>query len=210
MSSKSTRPLVALAAVAALAVPAAAAAKGPAAGHGRGADHAQAGQHGHRQESRPPKVKTRALNLKGTVAAVGDGTIDVLVTSANHHGRVLRGQTVTVDVSNARIVVRDVNGDGVRDLADVAVGDRVVVHSRIAKGAAPDPAQPLVAKRVVDQGSTQVKPDPGTGGDEPPTGGDEPPTGGDQPPTGGDQPPTGGDQPPTADDQPPSDTPPAP
>jgi hypothetical protein len=148
MQSKITRSLVALCAVAALGLPATALA------HGKGAGKAHAGKHG----QKAPKM--RALNVKGTVSAVGDGTIDVLVKKANHHGKALRGQTVTVDVASARIVVHDVNGDGERNLADVAVGDRVLVHSRIAKGATPDPAQPLVAKRVVDRG--QPKADPAT------------------------------------------------
>jgi acylphosphatase len=151
---------------AALALPAAALGKGHG-GHGKGAEHGKGADHGKGQQH------TRALNLKGTVAAVGDGTIDVLVKGANHHGRALRGQTITVDVSNARIVVRDVNGDGQRDLADVAAGDRVLVQSRIAKGEVPDPAQPLVAKRVVDKG--QKKADDGSGdetGDDSSTGDD--------------------------------------
>jgi hypothetical protein len=45
----------------------------------------------------------------------------------------------------------------------VAVGDRVLVQSRIAKGSAPDPAQPLVAKRVVDKGATDATGDGDTG-----------------------------------------------
>jgi hypothetical protein len=176
MNSKTVRALGALAAAAALALPAGAAAKGQGGSHGRSADHSQAGQHA-QGSGHGFKPKTRALNLKGTVAAVGDATIDVLVERANHHGRVLRGQTVTVDVSTARIVVRDVNGDGVRDLADVAVGDRVVAQSRIAKGAEPDPAQPLVAKRVVDQGPKKVHTEPDGAGDEPPADGSgTPPT----------------------------------
>jgi hypothetical protein len=164
MQSRFTRPLVALGVVAALALPAAAVGKGPHGGHGKGADHSQAGRHG----KGPKAPKTRALNIKGTVAAVGDGTVDVLVKSANHHGRALRGETITVDVSDARIVVRDVNDDGSRDLADVAVGDRVLVQSRIAKGATPDPAEPVVAKRLVDKGAPRSEPapeDPGTGDD---------------------------------------------
>ena len=168
MQSRFTRPLVALGVAAALALPAAAVGKGPAGGKGKGAEHGQSGKH-----SKGPKApKTRALNIKGTVSAVGDGTVDVLVKKANHHGRALRDQTVMVDVSNARIVVRDVNDDGKRDLADVAVGDRVLVQSRIAKGAAPDPAQPIVAKRLVDKGAPKAPPapeDPGTdddGGDD--------------------------------------------
>jgi hypothetical protein len=172
MQSKFTRPLVVLGAVAALGLPAAATAHRQAGQHGRGAEHGQAGKHGNKPDK---PIRYRALNVKGTVTAVGDGTIDVLVKGANHHGRVLRGQTVTVDVSTARIVVRDVNGDGVRDLADVAVGDRVLVQSRIAKGAAPDPAQPLVAKRVVDKGQKKVKSEPDGAGDTPGGGSETPP-----------------------------------
>jgi hypothetical protein len=156
MQSRFMRPLVALGVAAALALPAAAAGKGPSGDHGKGADHSQAGKHG----KGPKAPKMRALNIKGVVTAVGDGTVDVEVKHANHHGRALAGQTVTVDVSSARIVVRDVNGDGSRDLADVAVGDRVLVQSRIAKGAAPDPAQPIVAKRLVDKGAPQSEPAP--------------------------------------------------
>ena len=140
MKSRYTRPLVAASVVAMLALPAAAVGKGHGGAHGRSADHKGA-QH------------TRALNLKGTVSAVGDNSVDVLVKRANHHGHVLVGQTVTVDLSNARVVVRDVNGDGVRNLSDVAVGDRVVVQARIAKGGTADASQPLAAKRLVDQGA---------------------------------------------------------
>jgi hypothetical protein len=167
MHSNIKRPLVALGAVAALALPASAVAHGGhghAAGkHGQAGDtHGQGGKHG------------RALNVKGTVTAVGAGTIDVLVKGANHHGRALRGTTITVDVSTARIVVADANGDGTRDLADIAVGDRVLVRSRIAKGATPDPAQPLVAAGLVDKGPAHtdgtVSPgDTGDGGGTPPT-----------------------------------------
>jgi hypothetical protein len=153
MQSRLTRPLVTLGVIAAIGIPVAdAAAKGHD-GHGK---KPAAGENHSKGPKKPKKPKMRALNVKGTVAAVGDGTIDVLVKGANHHGKALRGQTVTVDVSNARIVVRDVNGDGERNLADVAAGDRVLVQSRIAKGSAPDPAQPLVAKRVVDKGPPHV------------------------------------------------------
>ena len=181
MTSKFKRPLVALGVVAALALPATAVGKGSSHGHGKGSDQGKTAEHGGKPAKHTKKPKTRALNIKGTVAAVGDGTVDVLVTSSNRHGRALKGQTVTVDVSNARIVVRDVNDDGERNLADVAAGDRVLVQSRIAKGAAPDPAQPVVAKRLVDKGAPQVEPapeDPGTGDDEGDDGEDEvtPPT----------------------------------
>src|SRR5438067_2807691 len=151
MNSKVMRPLVALGVVAALALPAAAVAHGG--GHGKGAFHGHKGgkSAGHKQGKHG-----RALIVKGTVSAVGTGTIDVLVTGGNHRGRALKGQTVTFDASNARIVVADVNGDGSRDLTDVAVGDRVVVHARIDKGATVDTTQPVVAKRVVDQGAAST------------------------------------------------------
>jgi hypothetical protein len=168
MESKFTRPLVALGLVAALGLPAAAAAHGKAGQHGKKPDKSSQFK-GHGQ-------KGRALNVKGTVTAIGDGTIDVLVNHANHHGQALKGQTITFDVSNARIVVRDVNGDGSRDLADVAVGDRVDVHSRIAKGATPDTSQPLVAKHVVDKGQKPAPGGDGTSGDQTGDGTDTPPT----------------------------------
>jgi hypothetical protein len=171
MQSRFTRPLVALGLVAALGLPAAAVAHGKAGQHGKKPD--KSGQF--------KGQKGRALNVKGTVTAIGDGTIDVLVKHANHHGRALNGQTVTFDVSNARIVVRDVNGDGSRDLADVAVGDRVDVHSRIAKGATPDTSQPVVARHVVDKGQEAASGGDGTGGDQ--TGGDQTGDGTDTPPT---------------------------
>jgi hypothetical protein len=169
MQFKHSRPLVALGVVAALAMPAAALGKGHG-GHGKGAEHAHGGGHGKGADHGQGGKHTRALNLKGSVSAVGDGTVDVLVKKANHHGKALAGQTVTVDVSSARIVVRDVNGDGARDLSDVAVGDRVVVHARIAKGDTPDAAQPVVAKRLVDQGAARSgdggsNDDPGAGDD---------------------------------------------
>ena len=180
MDSRYMRPLVALGVAAALALPAGATAKGrAAAGPGHGAKQAQkpgkqvTPEVDVKRPKKPKKAKTRALNVKGTVSAVGEGTIDVLVSGGNRRARELKGQTVTVDASAARIVVRDANGDGVRDLADVAVGDRVLVQARIAKGSAPDPAQPLAAKKVVDKGPKQVEPpedddsdDDGSGDDD--------------------------------------------
>jgi len=165
------RPLVALSVCAAVAFPAAAAAK-HGGGHGHGnsqAQHGQKGQHGGTDHAK----RGRALVVRGTVAAVGAGTVDVTVAGANHHGRALKGQTVTFDVSNARIVVRDVNGDGTRDLSDVQVGDKVLVQARIQKGAAPDTTQPIVAQRLVDKG--QPKP-AGSGDSSSQDTNDQPPT----------------------------------
>lgn len=154
--------LVALAAVSAIAFPAPALAKG---GHGNGhADHGKSSQHGRWQHG-------RALIVKGTVSAVGsDGTVQVDVLHANHHGAGLVGQTVTFDASAARVVVVDANGDGQRDLGDVAVGDRVVVQARIAKGETPDPTATISALRLVDQGAPAA-PSGGGGSTSDPAGG---------------------------------------
>jgi hypothetical protein len=76
-------------------------------------------------------------------------TVDVV--KGNHHVSAvgLAGGPVNFDFSSAKVVVGDVNGDGVRDLADVAAGDRVVVK---VKAPSKDPgAQPFVARQLVDQ-----------------------------------------------------------
>ncbi len=137
-----------------MAFPAVSAAKGGQ-GHGGQADAVHGHGHhnnaaaGHHQRGR----HTRSLIVVGTVSAVGtDGTVQVDVKHANHHGAGLVGQTVTFDVSNARIVVRDVNGDGNRDLSDVAVGDHVLLRARIAKGENPDPTATITARGLIDVG----------------------------------------------------------
>ena len=115
-----------------LAAPAVAAAKG-----GPHKDH----------ESKGKGSRTVSFVLKGTYA--GDST--VAVTKANGPARKagLVGQTVTLDLATARVVVADVNADGARDLADVAVGDKVVVKVRAPKGATA--ADTLTARQLVDQ-----------------------------------------------------------
>jgi hypothetical protein len=51
--------------------------------------------------------------------------------ATNRGARALRGRQVTVDVSSARVKVRDANRDGLADLADIGAGQRVRV---LAKG----------------------------------------------------------------------------
>src|SRR5689334_12757625 len=115
MNSKYARALAGMGVVAAVAFPAVSAAKGP---HGHGQSHGNKGHHnattnenagehggGHEQKGR----HTRSLIVAGVVSAVGtDGTVQVDVKHANHHGSGLVGQTVTFDVSSARVRVRDV------------------------------------------------------------------------------------------------------
>ena len=83
--------------------------------------------------------------FKGTYS----GESAVAVTKANKHARNFEGETVTFDLSTAKISVADTSGDGVTDVNDVVVGDRVVVKAKLPKGT--EAAQPIAAKHLVDQ-----------------------------------------------------------
>ena len=124
----------------ALAVPTAAlAAKPPAPGNSQG---------------KAPQVM---YVLKGTLtaytAAAGatNGSVSLLVKSANHHGASLKGQTLTFAVSSSTKVVTG-------DATAVTVNDNGVVKVRGPKKiAATDNLatvlQALTAKQVIDQGA---------------------------------------------------------
>ena len=84
--------------------------------------------------------------FKGTYGADG-----VTVLKGNKHVRRagLVGEVVAFDLSAARVVVADINGDGKRDLADVQDGDKVVVQARLPRRT-PGSA-PFAARKLVDQ-----------------------------------------------------------
>ncbi len=95
--------------------------------------------------------------LKGTLtaytAAAGttNGSVSLLVKSANHHGASLKGQTLTFAVSSSTKVVTG-------DATAVTVNDNGVVKVRGPKKiAATDNLatvlQALTAKQVIDQGT---------------------------------------------------------
>jgi len=137
------RSLMVALGVAALAGPA-----GAVASNGQGKGHQ--GDHG--------KGKGHGLNevawvFKGYYA--GKNSIDVKHGNSRVRKGGFVGQTVSFDLSGARIVVRDVNGDGQRDQSDVAVGDWVLVKARLPRK---DPGdQPFEAKRLIDKGSRNGK-----------------------------------------------------
>lgn len=154
------RALAALGIAAALAMPGAALAKGGHDGKGKGADHG----------AKAKKPKTSTYVFKGTVAAVDATTVQVKVSAGNSRGRKYRDQTLTFDVTKAKLKVRDANGDGKRDLTDVAVGDRVVVQAKLPRGAL-DATQTLAARHVLDKGPVKPKDPPVENEEEPaPTG----------------------------------------
>jgi hypothetical protein len=111
--------------------------------HGHSGEHGHAGEHG-------GGPKTVSYVFKG--AYVDATTVDV--AKGNNHVKKagLAGGPVSFDLSSAKIVVGDVDGDGSSDLADVAAGDKVVVKVRAPKG---DPGSgPFVARQLVDQTSS--------------------------------------------------------
>ncbi|HEX8646959.1 MAG TPA: hypothetical protein VF715_08645 [Thermoleophilaceae bacterium] len=136
------RTIAAFGVAALVACPAGAAAKGP--GHGGGKDKAPQSVEdgtGGTGGKKPKKPKLRTYEFRGIVAAVNDGTVEVTITGGNKRGRELERERITFDVTDAKVKVADVNGDGQRDLADVAVGDRVRIQVRVAG--------PISSSRVV-------------------------------------------------------------
>jgi hypothetical protein len=75
----------------------------------------------------------------------------VAVMKGNAHVRKagLVDSIVTFDLSSAKVVVSDVNGDGSKDVNDLSVGDRVVVKAKLPRKEPGD--QPYAATQIVDQ-----------------------------------------------------------
>jgi hypothetical protein len=93
------------------------------------------------------KAKGVAYVFKGAYQLNGG----VAVVKGNAHVRKagLVDSIVTFDVSQAKVVVGDVNGDGSKDVNDLSVSDRVVVKAKLPRN---DPgAGPYVATQIVDQ-----------------------------------------------------------
>jgi hypothetical protein len=99
-------------------------------------------RHGPRQD------RTAAYVFKGTFNAAGSS---VSVLKGNRHVRRagLVGQTLAFDLAAARVRVADVNGDGLRNAADLQDGDVVVVKA-YAPRRGPGVGR-FVAHQVVDQ-----------------------------------------------------------
>ncbi len=91
--------------------------------------------------------KTVSFVLKGTY----EGGSTVLVAKGNGPAKKagLVGETVTLDLSRAKIVADDVNADGIRNVDDVQVGDKVVVKVKAPRGTTAEDT--LVARQLVDQ-----------------------------------------------------------
>lgn len=135
MKTQTNHATALIAAVAALAFPAIALAKGND-DAGRGKD-------------KPKPERAVSWIVKGDVTAKDESTVTVLIKRSNHHGRALRDREVTFDMTNARVVVRDVNGDGARNLGDVNLGDHAKLQARRPKRSALGEGEALPAKRGI-------------------------------------------------------------
>jgi hypothetical protein len=163
MTIEWNRALITLGIVTALAAPSAALARDGGGRHGaddqtqHGTDSTRTQEHAthHSAPSAGGPVRTERYELRGKVAGVdaGAGTITVAVKKANHgrRGARLRQQTVQFDVSSARIIVHDVNGDGARDLKDVVADDAVRVQADLPRTGAIDLTQTFAARMVQDR-----------------------------------------------------------
>jgi hypothetical protein len=154
------RVIAALAGAAALAVPTTAAAAHNGHGSGRGHEATdEVVQDKHEGEGRGKdkvrKAKTVTFVFKGSFTA--PGTVAVIAGNSRVRKGGFVGQSVTLDLSTARIVAPDANGDGKVDVTDVRDGDAVLVQARVAKGtkyAAPaegETATAIAARKLVDK-----------------------------------------------------------
>ena len=111
-----------------------------ASGHGKG--------HGHQTAPSHNKTHNVTYVFKGTWNA-GTGTVSVTRGNAHVRKAGLVGQDVEFDLTNAKLVVADTNGDSQITVDDLKDGDKVVVKARLPRK---DPGgQPFKAKMLVDQ-----------------------------------------------------------
>ena len=99
------------------------------------------------------KAKGVSYIFKGTY--VDSTTVEVSKGNAHVKRADLVGGPVQFDFTAAKISVADTNGDGASDLADVLVGDRVVVKVKAPKGDLGE--QPFAARQLVDQGAEDAE-----------------------------------------------------
>ncbi len=90
-----------------------------------------------------------AYLFKGFYA--GEGSIEVKRGNSRVRKGGFIGETVAFNLEETRIVARDGNADGKRDLEDVQVGDWVLVKARLPRKDAGE--QPFDAKKLIDKTS---------------------------------------------------------
>lgn len=153
------RIIAAVLGAAALAVPTAAVASP---GHGTG-DEKHAADHAvnDRAKGKARNVKKVTFVFRGTFIA--PGTVTVATGNAHVRKGGFIGKAVAFDLSKAKIVVADTNGDQSADLTDVKAGDQVLVQARLSKGT--EYAAPADGENAAAIGARQLvnKTNPPTG-----------------------------------------------
>jgi len=105
-----------------------------------------------------PRKTSRTLLFQGTVAKADAAakTFSLTVKRGNRAAKEYAGQTVDFSLADAKLRVRDHDGDGTRnEIEDLEAGVRVSVKVRLAKGA--EATSPLQAKQVVELARKRAK-----------------------------------------------------
>ena len=116
------RVIAAVLGAAVLAVPAAAGAE---------TEHKPPGKETEKRKGEHKRAKKVTFVFKGEF--IEPGLVEVFWGNSYVRRGGFLGETVEFDLERAKIVVADTNGDGRRDVADVADGDRVLVIARLHK-----------------------------------------------------------------------------
>jgi hypothetical protein len=141
------RILIAIVAVAALAIPTAAVAK---------PDHGKH-QHKHAEKSHGKQTKKVMFVFKGTYSG---GVVEVAAGNAHVRKGGFVGQSVTFDLSDAKIRAADTNGDQQVDVTDVKDGDKVLVQARVPKRTQyADVTDAISARKLIDKTNPRVDDD---------------------------------------------------
>jgi hypothetical protein len=103
---------------------------------------------------------------KGIVVANSGSTLTVCVgtgkKATNKRARAWQGGPVVFNIAQARLNVKDLNGDGSRNAADVLVGSRVKVGAKLPKVLTA--SGPFVAQKVKVDSKQHKKPKKGYAG----------------------------------------------
>ncbi len=92
-----------------------------------------AGPSARRARRRPDRSTTYALTGRVAWVEPRGGLIVLRVDSTNRRARVLRGRTVTVDLTRARVRAPDRDQDGQHTAADLLPGERVTVRANLPR-----------------------------------------------------------------------------
>jgi hypothetical protein len=87
----------------------------------------------HGKVEKTPKLKLASANVKGVVVTNAGTTMTVTVDKVSGHLKGCKGQTLTFDVTDARVHTADNDADADMDAADVLVGHAVKVRTKVAR-----------------------------------------------------------------------------